>query len=279
MEEEGTGSSKKLYTEGNAVLEVKTSNETICKSEEGLVKNQVIENKISDQKELTNGTELRHSPLMVPQSAEIVSCNAVINNNSTEGINQEKIVINDVKQASNDKVPNKVGAKCEKDTDKRFSKIDFTVFEESFYRRYKSFFSNDSEVAEIDLSQDKSTVSKMINGHFSNFEINPVDVIRTFLVLRKNSENSHGHFIMSPAQSPEPNLLPAEGNGRSKRCANKDINSGINDTDPSINETSGIDSFKNDYKTETSAAVENNSETGVSTRNSRKGRIPGRGKK
>ncbi|KAH7649785.1 hypothetical protein FG379_002499 [Cryptosporidium bovis] len=278
--EEGSGFSNTIDPGNNDVLMDKTSEAIACKSEEELVKSQVIENEISDQKISTNDVKMQPAPLNEFQNADTVSCNLIINNNDAGSVTHENVDVNDIKkQASNDKVPNEIGTKCEKTTAKRFSKIDFTVFEESFYRRYKSFFSNDNEVSKIDLSQDKNTVSKMINEHFSNFEINPVDVIRTFLVLRKNSENSHGHFVMSPAQSPDPNLLPTEGNGRSRRCANKDVNSGINDIDPSINDGNGIHSYKNDYKTENSATIESNSEIGVSTRNSRKGRIPGRGKK
>ncbi|KAK6589164.1 hypothetical protein RS030_223495 [Cryptosporidium xiaoi] len=278
--EEGSGFSNTIDPGNNDVLMDKTSEAIACKSEEELVKSQVIENEISDQKISTNDVKMQPVPLNEFQSVDNVSCNLIINNNDAGSVTHENVDVNDIKkQASNDKVPSEIGTKCEKTTAKRFSKIDFTVFEESFYRRYKSFFCNDNEVSKIDLSQDKNTVSKMINEHFSNFEINPVDVIRTFLVLRKNSENSHGHFVMSPAQSPDPNLLPTEGNGRSRRCANKDVNSGINDIDPSINDGNGIHSYKNDYKTENSVTIESNSEIGVSTRNSRKGRIPGRGKK
>lgn len=154
---------------------------------------------------------------------------------------------------------------------RRLSNIDFSVFEDGFYRRYKSFF-HDKLAGEIDLSQDKITVSKQINEHFSNFEINPVDVIRTFLVLRKNSEHSHGHFIMSPAQSPEPNINPSEGNTRGRRCANKDIaNNDANGTE--------ANSYKGEYKPENSAIVENHAEIGVSTRNSKKGRVSSRGRR
>lgn len=163
--------------------------------------------------------------------------------------------------------------------DKHLSKIDFSVFEEGLYRRYKSFF-HDEQVNEIDLSQDKVTVSKKINEHFSGFEINPVDVIRTFLVLRKNSEHSHGHFVMSPAQSPEPNIHPSsEGNTRGRRCANKDIGSVGNDANNTEANASGTNSYKGEYKSENSSIADNHTEIGVSTRNSRKGRVSNRGRR
>ncbi|OII70858.1 uncharacterized protein cubi_01003 [Cryptosporidium ubiquitum] len=162
---------------------------------------------------------------------------------------------------------------------KHLSKIDFSVFEEGLYRRYKSFF-HDKQANEIDLSQDKITVSKKINEHFSGFEINPVDVIRTFLVLRKNSEHSHGHFVMSPAQSPEPNIHPSsEGNTRGRRCANKDIGSVGNDANNTEANANGANSYKGEYKSENSSIADNHAEIGVSTRNSRKGRVSNRGRR
>ncbi|KAH8585083.1 uncharacterized protein ELE39_001034 [Cryptosporidium sp. chipmunk genotype I] len=161
---------------------------------------------------------------------------------------------------------------------KHLSKIDFSVFEEGFYRRYKSFF-HDKQADEIDLTQDKATISKKINEHFSNFEINPVDVIRTFLVLRKNSEHSHGHFVMSPAQSPEPNIHPSsEANTRGRRCANKDIGGVSNDVNSAEANANGVN-YKGEYKSENSSIVDSHTEIGVSTRNSRKGRVSNRGRR
>ncbi|KAF7459212.1 hypothetical protein HWI79_331 [Cryptosporidium felis] len=163
---------------------------------------------------------------------------------------------------------------------KHLSKIDFSVFEYSFFRRYKSFF-RDKLTEKIDLSQDKISISKKINEHFSSFEINPVDVIRTFLVLRKNSEHSHGHFVMSPAQSPEPNIhSTSETNTRGRRCTTKDmVNAETNNADSNMGSGNGANSFKGEYKSENSSMVENNTEIGVSTRNSRKGRVSSRGRR
>ncbi|KAJ1609200.1 hypothetical protein OJ253_1634 [Cryptosporidium canis] len=253
--------------------------------DEVLVKGQGIGN---DNVAVTKETDISENPTVQNVTEESSKDNIgehAKDNESTENSNDSNSISeNAMKTVKSDETVDEEGKKSENtavsDANskiKRLSKIDFSVFEDGFYRRYKSFF-HDKLADEIDLSQDKAVVSQKINEHFSNFEINPVDVIRTFLVLRKNSEHSHGHFVMSPAQSPEPNInQSSEGNTRGRRCANKDIVN--NDANNSEANTNGVNSYKGEYKSENSSIVENHTEIGVSTRNSKKGRVSNRGRR
>ncbi|TRY52356.1 Uncharacterized protein CTYZ_00002911 [Cryptosporidium tyzzeri] len=284
MEGEGLGMANTTDLSCPMNLEEEVKMHENSNQEEAMVKGQVVGKEngtITVETDLMEKLKSQHiveeeSNKSVRKTLEEAVCTENSNNSNSnvestlkgekQDENKESIEMKDITSPEN------------KGKSKHLSKIDFSVFEEGFYRRYKSFF-HDRQADEIDLTQDKATISKKINEHFSNFEINPVDVIRTFLVLRKNSEHSHGHFVMSPAQSPEPNIHPSsEGNTRGRRCANKDMGGVSNDTNNAETNANGVN-YKGEYKSENSSIVDNHTEIGVSTRNSRKGRVSNRGRR
>ncbi|KAK9173502.1 hypothetical protein CmeUKMEL1_12240 [Cryptosporidium meleagridis] len=282
MEGEGLGMANITDLACPMSLEKEVKMHEISNPEEAMVKGQVAGEEngtITMETDLIEKSTSRH---IVEEESNKSVGKTLEEPGSTENSNNSNIesTLKGEKQDENKENIEMEGTNCSesKGKSKRLSKIDFSVFEEGFYRRYKSFF-HDKQADEIDLTQDRATISKKINEHFSNFEINPVDVIRTFLVLRKNSEHSHGHFVMSPAQSPEPNVYPSsEGNTRGRRCANKDMEGVSNDTNNAETNANGAN-YKGEYKLENSSTIDNHTEIGVSTRNSRKGRVSNRGRR
>ncbi|OII76466.1 hypothetical protein cand_001570 [Cryptosporidium andersoni] len=158
------------------------------------------------------------------------------------------------------------------------SPVDFTKFEPSFFRRYVAFFSEDEKIRNLDILKDKEYYCKKINEHFSNLEINPVEVIRTFLVLKKISEYSNHYTGVSPAPSPEPGVLISENGKNSKDTSCKE-----SITDPSIIDSNTNTISNSHYNEETYNSVINSldydNDNNTSTRVSRKSKAGGRGRR
>ncbi|KAL7067060.1 hypothetical protein ACR3K2_24790 [Cryptosporidium serpentis] len=158
------------------------------------------------------------------------------------------------------------------------SPVDFTKFESSFFRRYVAFFNEDEKIRNLDILKDKEYYCKKINEHFSNLEINPVEVIRTFLVLKKISEYSNHYTGVSPAPSPEPGILISENVKNRKGTSCKEPI-----TDPSIIDSNTNTISNSHYHEETYSSVINpldyDNYNNTSTKTSRKSKTGGRGRR